>query len=571
MKKLRSLLSPLLILPLLVTMLLPLATRKAEATNVGPNLIANASFETSTAGQPTAWQQAGWGTNTTSFSYDNSGHTGSYSGSINMTKYSDGDAKWMFNPIAVTAGSRYTYSDFFQATGANQVVVQFDDGASNYSYLWLASPSTNTAWTAFSSSFTVPAKVKNATVFHLIDSVGTLKLDGASLNAILPDAPASDGNILANPSVETAGLSNTTVPDQWNQGAWGTNTTSFSYLNTGHTGSHSVKVQTTSYTSGATEWFPNAQPVVGGQLYAFSDYYQSSINTEVEIGVTMQDGSTQYLTVGKPYASTTWNSYFGEITMPVGAVSATVYHLMYGVGYLTIDDMDFRPYTPVGFNQGIVSLTFDDGYTSAYTNGLAALSKYGYKGTYYIISGSVGDTVDGYMTSANVKTLYKDGEEIGSHTVTHPDLTTLTPAQLTTELSQSQTALQKLTGTPVTDFAYPYGTYNAATLTAAKKYYSLQRSTDAGFNSKDEYNPQNIIVQNILDTTPTAQVQAWVDYAIQTKTWLVLVYHQVDTDPAAGDYNTYPADLNTELSYMKSKNVKVETIKQAAADVAAQH
>jgi peptidoglycan/xylan/chitin deacetylase (PgdA/CDA1 family) len=47
--------------------------------------------------------------------------------------------------------------------------------------------------------------------------------------------------------------------------------------------------------------------------------------------------------------------------------------------------------------------------------------------------------------------------EIGSHTVTHPDLTTLSPAKAASELRRSRAHLESLLASPVTSFSYPHG------------------------------------------------------------------------------------------------------------------
>ena len=58
--------------------------------------------------------------------------------------------------------------------------------------------------------------------------------------------------------------------------------------------------------------------------------------------------------------------------------------------------------------------------------------------------------------------------EIGSHTVTHPFLTGLSPAEQTREISESKRVLAALTGRPVRYFAYPSGDYDGAVLTRVR-------------------------------------------------------------------------------------------------------
>lgn len=61
------------------------------------------------------------------------------------------------------------------------------------------------------------------------------------------------------------------------------------------------------------------------------------------------------------------------------------------------------------------------------------------------------------MTSAQVRQLADAGMEIGAHTVNHPILRSLSPAEATLEISTSRDRLRGIIGRKVTAFAYPNG------------------------------------------------------------------------------------------------------------------
>ena len=107
----------------------------------------------------------------------------------------------------------------------------------------------------------------------------------------------------------------------------------------------------------------------------------------------------------------------------------------------------------------VVSLTFDDGYANHATAAAPILAAHGMQGTFFVPSGFVGSS--GYMTWSQVSALAAAGNEIGGHTVDHPDLTSVSAAQARQEIcADRNTLLQQ--GLSVTDFAYPYGKINAA-------------------------------------------------------------------------------------------------------------
>jgi len=106
-----------------------------------------------------------------------------------------------------------------------------------------------------------------------------------------------------------------------------------------------------------------------------------------------------------------------------------------------------------------VALTFDDGYDDNALNALPVLKRYGIPATFYVVAGSVG--TPGYMTWAQLAELQESGMEIGSHTVTHADLTVLTIDQARDELVRSRELLEAGLGQPVESFSYPAGSYSA--------------------------------------------------------------------------------------------------------------
>ncbi len=531
----------------------------------GNNLIANPSMSVGSANTPAGWQTDNWGTNSATFSYlTTDGHTDTRSAFVQLSNYTDGDAKWYFNPVSVTPGTTYTYSDFYKASVTSNIVVRYDDGTGKYAYAAVATPAASGTWNQSSITFTTPATAKLVTVLHTLSSNGTLQIDDASLTAAAPVA----GNLYSNPSVETPDAANSRLPAGWRQGGWGTNTSAYTYATAAHTGTRAIKVQINSYTNGAAYWTGPTAKVSGG-LYSFSDYYKSSIPSEVDASVVLADGTTQDMYLGTAFASpNSWTKYETQFTIPAGATAITIYHNIYKAGYLTTDDYSLSAFNYQGFNRALVSITDDDGFASLYANGLPVLQKYGLPSTAYMISGYIG--APGYMTSTQLLALKASGVEIGSHSVDHADLSTLTAAGQTTELKNSQTTLQNLLGSPVTSYAAPYGAYNQQIVTKAQQYYTSYRGVQSGYNARNNFDPMNLRVQNITSTTTTADVQRWLQQAAQTNTWLVLVYHEIDTQPNDHTYNTLPSDFDAQMSAVKNSGLVVQTMAQALAEIKAQ-
>jgi len=109
-------------------------------------------------------------------------------------------------------------------------------------------------------------------------------------------------------------------------------------------------------------------------------------------------------------------------------------------------------------DQKYVMITFDDGYATFYTQTYHFIKKNNVKVTNYIISDRIGYL--NYMTKAQIHEILKDGlVELGSHTLTHPDLTSLSQEELKRQLSKSKLDLEKEFGVSIKSFCYPYGYY----------------------------------------------------------------------------------------------------------------
>ncbi len=112
-----------------------------------------------------------------------------------------------------------------------------------------------------------------------------------------------------------------------------------------------------------------------------------------------------------------------------------------------------------------VAITFDDGYTSAYSNALPILQQYGLRATFYVVAGYVGMS-QRFMNWDQVRDLAARGMWIGSHSYNHPYLARSPRASLPRQIVDSKAKLESELGVPVTTFAYPFGSYSLAVMHA---------------------------------------------------------------------------------------------------------
>lgn len=531
------------------------------------NLIVNNSFETANGIDAAAWHKNNWGANSATFTHNTSGRTGSRSATVSISAHTSGDAKWYAESVPVTATKNYIYRDYYKSTTATRVVAAYIDAANNYTYQELAGANVSPDWTLYSTTFTVPAGAVKVSIFHLIDRVGSLTIDDVSLEAALSPG-ATPTLAIPNASLETA---NGTMPASWNKSGWGTNTAVHQYVNEGRTGTKSAKVTVSNYVNGDAKWYFDPITLIkAGERYRFSTWYKTNVEPYAVAMFIMSDGTERYsaMPAAQPGTSsaTTWQQYSDTFSVPAGAVSASVFMYINQNGWLQTDDYSLAAYVPNGFTRPLVTMTFDDGHEDNTRTALPIMNQYGLKSTQCyatsFIEGKSQAVIDDVLAFQN------SGHEICSHTVTHPFLTTLNPTNLSYELQHSKQYLQQITGRPIVNFASPYGDYNTTVTNEIKKHYRSHRSVNEGYNSKDNLDVYNLRVQNVLDTTSASQIAAWIAQAEVDKTWLILVYHRVASNP--GPYDSYTNVFAEHAKTISQSGVTVRTYNDALNEVLAQ-
>lgn len=138
-------------------------------------------------------------------------------------------------------------------------------------------------------------------------------------------------------------------------------------------------------------------------------------------------------------------------------------------GYTGITMSQLFKYWDEGFKlpSKPVVITFDDGYPSHAKVARPVLEQHHWPGVLFLEYSNVGNPESG-LTSTMVKQLIAAGWEIDSHTITHPDLTTISASQLEDETAGARKAIQRKFGVPVEFFCYPAGKYDDTVIAAVK-------------------------------------------------------------------------------------------------------
>jgi peptidoglycan/xylan/chitin deacetylase (PgdA/CDA1 family) len=299
--------------------------------------VTNPSLETLTAGTnlPTCWAEAGYGTNTATYSTVSPGHTGNIAARLVVTGYTDGDAKVMPSldlgtcSPSVVPGNAYQLGAWYQSTANTQFEVYLRTTGGAWVY-WDSSPwfSPATPWThATWNTQPIPAGYDGIDFGLNLFSNGTLTTDDYSL------APA------VTPLATTATI-NPAAPDGANGWYKSQPTVTLSASNTG-------SPTTTQYSlDGGTTWLTYTTPVTIPTNRTTFEYRSSTasqteaaqtitfaVDTDLPTVIAAFDGNRTYSAFGSDPTSgpnliqfskdagATWNTYTGPTATDNGSLA----------------------------------------------------------------------------------------------------------------------------------------------------------------------------------------------------------------------------------------------------------
>jgi len=210
--------------------------------------------------------------------------------------------------------------------------------------------------------------------------------------------------------------------------------------------------------------------------------------------------------------------------------------------------------------KGVVSLTFDDGLLKHYSVAFQDMKEQGYVGTIYLVAKG-NNSLDGQvlMTFAQAREMQDAGWEIGSHTLNHDDLKSMSIKELKANLKLSKELLNK-EGFEVSSLSYPHGRYNLWRIQYVKKFYSSARTMREGFNNFNGsyYSLRSNFVKN--NTSPE-KVCDLIKKAENKDKWLILGFHYIGKEPKTSwDYSE--ENFNKILDCINKTDIEVKTISE---------
>jgi peptidoglycan/xylan/chitin deacetylase (PgdA/CDA1 family) len=183
-----------------------------------------------------------------------------------------------------------------------------------------------------------------------------------------------------------------------------------------------------------------------------------------------------------------------------------------------------------------ISFRFDDGDISQYTIGYNTLKLFNQIGSFYIITDKIGE--EGYMNIDNLKEMYKDGNQIGSHSCSHTDGWIESNKFIIKKEIIGSKQILKNHGFQPKIFCFPKMKMNEKTEILAKKVYT------AVFK---KYSEDRILRlnKNSIPSIPTKfginKICETIKKRSEKDVWLVITFHKITNFPS--EYDITPKDF----------------------------
>lgn len=485
----------------------------------------------------------------------------------NSGSASSGSTTLMSPLVAVDNNTTYLYKGFYKSTVPFDLILQsnYADGTKRLAII-KRYPS-DKQWTTVSHVFTPEPKVQSVQFIYSFSAKGELQIDNNYLEANpanVHKSPTSAQGKNLIPDLQRSG-DTSSLPKAWTSFTSGDNKITSNYIT--DDGAEYLRSSVSEYKDGEAKWQYPEIPVRGNHAFSFSVNYRSDAPSDVIAEYVLSSGERQFYRLTTLLPAKDWTTYTGKFDTPSNAKSVMVTPTLHQNGVL-----DTRGYTLYDISkQGIeawrrplVSITFDDGWKSAYDNGVPLLDQFGYKATFYLNPAAIDTT--SFVNSDQVMALAKNGHELASHGYEHLNLTTLDTQSIDHQLQHAREYFKQVHNQQTTQFSVPFGSTDSQVGHYARSYYASLRGTESGMNTRQNFDPYNLLVLYIgNDTTSTKLADALAE-AKASNGWLILVYHRVDTN-TQGEPVISPAQFQQQLDTLKKSTLTVKTVSEAMQEI----
>ncbi len=173
-------------------------------------------------------------------------------------------------------------------------------------------------------------------------------------------------------------------------------------------------------------------------------------------------------------------------------------------GYQTITLNDLALHLTVGkpLPPRPIILTFDDGYADAYIHAFPILQRWGFVGTFFLVSAPLDANDPDFLSWAEVEEMHAAGMKFEPHSYDHPDMRSRGFDFVVFQILAPKEAIEARTGEKCRFFAYPSGRYDQFVidvLRSAHFWGGVLTEQGATHTSDDLFTLQRVRIQGSDD------------------------------------------------------------------------
>jgi peptidoglycan/xylan/chitin deacetylase (PgdA/CDA1 family) len=185
-----------------------------------------------------------------------------------------------------------------------------------------------------------------------------------------------------------------------------------------------------------------------------------------------------------------------------------------------------------------IVVTLDDGLEDNYSHAFPVMAEFDIPATIFLTTGYIagqnswiqGEGFPGkaMLSWTQIKEMARHGIDFGSHSVTHPRLSTLQKTASLAEIHNSKQEIEDQLGRTCEHFAYPYGDFNEQTTELVKEAgFTLACSTRSGFNNR-ERNPFALHRIEVYGTDPRWKLKQKITFGHNNASFFFPVKYYID-------------------------------------------
>lgn len=282
----------------------------------------------------------------------------------------------------------------------------------------------------------------------------------------------------------------------------------------------------------------------------FASFYRWEL-TGLPVGENdiLLNKTTVTATVGTP----SWSN-IGYVRLQLKATTG-------GQSYITIDQLDNYQM------DAMVTIWFDDGHHSVYDAAKPKMDTYGFRG----VNAIIGDFVNNqfYITTKQMKDMIAAGWENTNHTYQHKQLGTITAPEIEIQMQKGlEYCLAQGFGKGSYYFVNPASSTSTTSDQISRKYATVRRRLE-NYNYAPIVDYFELRSKQPLYNHTQADINGWIDNAVNGGLWLILLYHtiypdvNVGTDPLRLGQTIFDGTMDYLNTKQTAGSLKVVTCSEA--------